>query len=69
MGSVAIISPSSVIEGNSVNTMFVITIQLMTRSVALGRDVAYTVELSGGTATGNPLFLQYFLITFSRQMI
>lgn len=55
MGRVSIISPNSVTEGNTVNTTFVINIQLMTGSVALGRDVVYSVEITDGTATGNAL--------------
>ena len=54
MGRVVITSPNCVREGNSGNTTFVITVELI--SVALDRDVVYTVELSNGTATGNPLF-------------
>ena len=57
MGRVAITSPNSVTEGNSVNTTFVITIQLLTGSVALGRDVVYSVELNDGTATGKALII------------
>ena len=53
---VVITSPNCVREGDSENTTaFVITIELI--SVPLEGDVVYTVELSNGTATGNPLFL------------
>ena len=55
MGRVVITSPNCVREGDSENTIFVITIELI--SVPLEGDVVYTVELSSGTATGNALFL------------
>ena len=55
VGRVVITSPNCVREGDSENTIFVITIELI--SVLLCRDVVYTVELSSGTATGNPLFI------------
>ena len=53
MVRVVITSPNCVREGDSENTTtFVITIELI--SAILCRDVVYTVELSNGTATGNP---------------
>ena len=56
VGRVVITSPNCVREGNSGNTTFVVTIELI--SVALeDSDIVYTVELSNGTATGNTLFL------------
>ena len=47
-----IVSPKTVAEGNSGETTFNIVIALQTSSVALGREVVYTVELTAGTATG-----------------
>ena len=49
VGRVMITSPDTVSEGE---TTFTIVIALQTSSVALGREVAYTVELTAGTATG-----------------
>ena len=47
-----ITSPNTVTEGNSGETALNIVIALQTSSVALGREVVYTVELTAGTATG-----------------
>ena len=52
VGSVTITSPNTVPEGDSGETTFNIVIALQTESVALGREVVYTVELTAGTATG-----------------
>ena len=39
-------------EGNLSDTAFELVIELATGTIALGRDVIYSVQLADGTATG-----------------
>ena len=60
VGRVMITSSNTVAEGNSGEMTFDIVIALQTSSFALGREVAYTVQLTAGTATAGQSLLQCF---------